>query len=426
MNIVIYCAVVFVSGLSLGLALSTAEAKDNVEGPGPVIERATIILTNNGPGLVGSTVTCFARLVDDDGNDLGAGEYVYIWTDYDEHPSTDASNATTSNYTQSYLKAEKRTVEVSVTNKQNSLFYATNKTFFNVTEHLTGSLEFSQGNNSTNLNKNIFETNQSLEIVANVYDPSGYLENADIVYEWNIADVYQLTTFNQPDIVYNFTMPLQYDVGVNITAFVPGLEFYSKKIGYFTSLIDLKDKISNVLISGSFKVSEGETHNYTVTWEGSLPAYLCSRLHSNSTCEGATDECNPVMQYNHSATIEFRFNDSGTHCLSVNVANDVSNFNVATNIKVKQVLPHQKAIAITVGIVFGVFACFISILLVAQQVKRSRRRHVEVANFDFQEENHNKTFKKFAKNVKNTYKLVSKKVAKDGKEKAEYKPLISM
>ncbi|XP_033118478.1 uncharacterized protein LOC117118091 [Anneissia japonica] len=428
MNIILaWCTVVVCISLHRPTeAVHSTEASARPESF-PVFVEGKVHVSNDGPTILGSIATFYARLLDNDGNDLESGEFLFIWQDESYFEYEDLSN-TTSNFTWKYSKDKaigEHTVQLTVYYYYLLKRYADSTTFINITETINGQLEFAEGN-ATNLNSDIFESNKMLQIIASLYDPSAYFENADIIYEWkiwNMSESYQLVTVNKPRISFNFTVPDKYEIDVFITAFVPEDKIYLKKLGNFNSSVLIKDKVSNLQMTGSTQVTTGETRQYQITCNASLPAYLCSHLSLNSSCMNAVDGCVPVeLNDTCSAMINLQFNASGTHCLSVNVSNDVSTSGIGQNIKVKKEIPHEKAVSITIGVLFGVVCCIISLYLVAQQVKKSRRTNIEVANFDFQQNESGSNFRMFTHNVKETWKLFSSKMS--SKQATEYRPLM--
>ncbi|XP_054762405.2 transmembrane protein 130-like [Lytechinus pictus] len=246
-------------------------------------------------------------------------------------------------------------------------------------------------------------TKTNLTIEADLYDPSYFLEDALLLYKWSMGNGVTMKT-TSPELVYSFPSKGEYNITANITALKDKGGELRRMNGSWWRTIKVLDAITNLTIaSRSSSVQVGNRETVNITCNGSLPVELCLTIdepssewsnQTNTTCEMVvSDVCRTTFTYIFHSSGEYTFQAAATN--NVSFAVSVSTIHAHA----PPALPPQSLTAITVAVIAGLCMTSFALISFVQHVRKSRERHVEVANFDFQFREHTNSFVKTPKGL---------------------------
>ncbi|KAK2584331.1 hypothetical protein KPH14_006722 [Odynerus spinipes] len=464
-----------------------------------------VILSHDGPVVLGGTITIRADLYTTDGR-RPSGTFRYKWRDdalITHEYMTDATGNTTTVWSLSYPrdKYSVGTYKVEVLLQERELFYFWNnvtssRTSFDVTPLLNGNMTLSQSNTTLDNEfvSSASETQFSIDIRKGDYD--FIAEKATSISTYWFIDCQYYGQTNDLNFTYNFTNS---DVTHGITALViasyepietttvtpsttiPSLNFTSntsitnttgsavsmtttisstsvaltntttealmtttpapksttistgnisfpyvclnssnippdpnKTYGYFKKEINVRSPIMDITIKGTDWIQPWDMLSLNATCNGSGPFYKCLEFHQgkynvtgNETCEYAEHlpSCNfSIVRY---------FFEPTEYTILVILSNDVSKQIYPKTITVYKVIPKPQLSVIVVPVSCTLVAVVLIVFGVAYYIQSRARFTVEVADFDFGQNNPEMEYKTFTERLRDSF------------NNAGYKPLKS-
>ncbi|XP_033631067.1 transmembrane protein 130-like [Asterias rubens] len=371
---------------------------------------ARLVVTNDGPTILGSNTTFRATL-----SFLGQKDerlptlhqekmlYDYSWeqTICGMVQTVHMKQNLTCNYTQVYSCPEDEgrhslKVTVRVWELIGYRRIAVNTSEFVITETINANLSISPGafcNSSSGKEScTLVATNQSVDMNVNIYDPSDYFKGAVLMYDWVFGDGYTQVGLDEPLNSHKYTRYGNYSITVNITAIFynnrKSLLGETTKKGTVTYRIQTMDAIRNLTIHGATDVEVGTKNRYEIVCNASLPLSLCwfvvEKSHPYPLTLSTTHPCKRVVLTNRTRLEVYpQFNDTRTYSVGVYAQNAVSFSQTYKNVKSISMVP-QRVTGLTLGILVGIAFCLLCIAVLTSYVRKQANKHVEVANFDFQ------------------------------------------
>ncbi|XP_041473248.1 transmembrane protein 130-like isoform X2 [Lytechinus variegatus] len=362
----------------------------------------TVAVTNDGPVLLGSIATFVATVSTDPSILKDANKNrVFVWTGppkYLPQIMFSADTCTIEIPLDMSLKPGEMTITVTVHEGELGPLVGVSNSSIKVTDTINGKISLSSSAypqcNVSNPSCSI-PTKTNLTIEADLYDPSYFLEDALLFYKWNMGNGVTMRT-TSPELVYSFPSKGDYNITANITALKDKGGELRRINGSWWRTIKVLDAITNLTIaSRSSSVQVGNRESVNITCNGSLPVELCLTVdepssewsnQTNTTCEMVVgDVCRTTFTYIFHSLGEYTFQAAATNNVSFAV-------NVSTIHAHAPALPPQSLTAITVAVIAGLCMTSFALISFIQHVRRSRERHVEVANFDFQFREHTNSF----------------------------------
>ncbi|KAG1668712.1 Transmembrane protein 130 [Nymphon striatum] len=350
---------------------------------------ATVDLTNDGPALLDASITFFAKLIFDEKHHKPPNKtYVYQFTD-DSNPKKhkELKCKLTCNYTTSYNERKyspgQRQMHV-IVRELNKVSIAEKNSTFKITDKIPGSIIVTQPGNKHHPVERSLLLNKEVNFTAQIHDPEGYFENSTTYYSWHINSslISYGSSFN-----YTFLSVGRQSLIVDIFALIWDYDSSGKsaiKRGSFSRELLVSDPI-DVSIIGPNVLKHGQVIRLNVSCTGSAPFRYCWQIFSpnqsvptNFTCHG------PVM----TNVCEFRasryISKSGSYKFIVKISNDVSSKTLQQEISILDETKEGQLISIIVPVICSLFALAIIVWGIGYFVHTRNRYKIEVADFDFQ------------------------------------------
>ncbi|XP_070580763.1 transmembrane protein 130-like [Ptychodera flava] len=396
-NVISLLVILFVQILAAECTTKYKTATSKEESP-------TLVLKNDSPTILGASTTFYAALILPDGHVVEEDNYLYMWKEDIPRKKRKWQHANV--YTNLTEKYNDRRYDIGSHKMKVDVFKYAGKvasadTSFEITEYINGGLAAVQKNVSSSKPRS-FATNQEIEFIAEIYDPSQYFRDANLSFTWDFGNRISKNT-TQKHTVHSYGEAAIYKVKVNLTALVPYQDYgsFDVKTGQFEQTIRLMDPITDFTINGRSEVTLGQRSNYTLTCNGSLPIMLCWYFRADSGCEislneSVSDVCQEITLLDDCRyDVELDFNTTGQHCFGIRAYSDISEDVTLLDISVKDV-PAPPSPAVTVSLTsLAVLTTLGGIIVAAfafHQIVRARRlQPVEVADFDFRERTNSNT-----------------------------------
>lgn len=178
----------------------------------------------------------------------------------------------------------------------------------------------------------------------------------------------------------------------------------NKTYGYFTKQIFVKAPITNITIKGTDWIQPWDMLSLNVTCNGSGPFYKCLEFHQgkynvtgNETCEYADhlQSCNfSIVRY---------FFEPTEYTILVILNNDVTKQIYPKTITVYKVTPKPQLSVIVVPVSCTLVAVVLIVFGVAYYIQSRARFTVEVADFDFGQNNPEMEYKTFTERLRDSF-----------------------
>ncbi|XP_043682714.1 uncharacterized protein LOC122636001 isoform X2 [Vespula pensylvanica] len=195
----------------------------------------------------------------------------------------------------------------------------------------------------------------------------------------------------------------------------------NKTYGYFTKQISVRAPITNITIKGTDWIQPWDMLSLNATCNGSGPFYKCLEFHQgkynvtgNETCEYVDHlkSCNfSIVRY---------FFEPTEYTILVILSNDVSKQIYSKTITVYKVTPKPQLSVIVVPVSCTLVAVVLIVFGVAYYIQSRSRFTVEVADFDFGQNNPEMEYKTFTERLRDSF---NNAVRPESKHISGYKPL---
>ena len=388
-------------------------------------------LSSDGPAVLDAPIRFSGVLSptseDGDGNDGNDDEKMddtkLSWRWNDDTPFGNFKEVKTSNRSMTYQLVygsenyESRTYEMTLVVFQEDLIFfwkeIARKTIpFKITTQLNGHLQV-----VTPYKNNLVDTKAKTEIRTELYDPHGYLEKADIKYFWFIND----TNFGQTNnnsFFETFKLPGETFVEVTVMAYLESdvkrdaplvtnssnqalIQSIPKKItnkfGVFKTKLTAENAITNMSVTGDLWLKHGDLLDLGVSCDGSGPWNFCwsvkkagYNLTGNETCFDPQ-----IVQTSCQFRVVWYFRSAGLSNVLLVVENGISKKVKLMGINVYDIQPLTPLSFVVVPIVSALAAVVAVMVGVIIMITFKRRLAVEVADFDFSNQDEQLEYKTF-------------------------------
>ncbi|KFM69503.1 Transmembrane protein 130, partial [Stegodyphus mimosarum] len=347
-----------------------------------VLSSRRLIITNDGPAILGSNITFTAVLQDY----VPKSNLLYVFSDGIQklQYETRAVNVSLSVELSSTLYDE-GTYLMNVTVEENFIIWSktviANYSIFSVQRDLIGEILVFRGNISYGNDVDEVAVGENVTIVTDLHNPSGFLNNSLIEYAWSIDAERHQTLKNV--LTYNFSDAGVKEIKSFASATFPNNDF---RVGFFDKMITAKVPVNNVNISGNPFIFHGEILNLTITCSGSPPFTYCHEfVTENTSVENFT--CTHLATFTSCHMEIFRyFQDYGTYHVGIYISNGVKDVKRILEIMVINVTVHPTLSTVIIPIVCSLLTLIIIAIGIALYVQQRNQLAVEVANFDFQDD----------------------------------------
>lgn len=235
-----------------------------------------------------------------------------------------------------------------------------------VTDEIPFYVNISQ-KNDRNTTDRIFIKDIPITFKVQIHDPSYYLNRSDISYHWNFGDGSGLFVSNNSVTTHTYTLPGNFSLNMFVRAIIPTLcgpvtptppfpaptqlpvnvttpsalesstgqgpavGCHIPRYGPYNTSLSIAEGILGVSIiqMTSVQLAAAEAENsvvdFVVTCQGSLPTDACTII-ADPTCQVLqSEECDPVDITDECLlTIRRGFNESGTYCVNITLADAAS------------------------------------------------------------------------------------------------------
>ncbi|KAI4487049.1 hypothetical protein M0802_012072 [Mischocyttarus mexicanus] len=178
----------------------------------------------------------------------------------------------------------------------------------------------------------------------------------------------------------------------------------NKTYGYFMKQISVRAPVTNITVKGTDWIQPWDMLSLNVTCNGSGPYYKCLRIHlgkynvtGNETCEfyDHLQSCNfSIVRY---------FFEPTEYTILVILSNDVSKQIYPKTINVYKVTPKPQLSVIVVPVSCTLVAVVLIVFGVAYYIQSRARFTVEVADFDFGQNNPEMEYKTFTERLRDSF-----------------------
>ncbi|XP_035734883.1 uncharacterized protein LOC118447246 isoform X1 [Vespa mandarinia] len=248
---------------------------------------------------------------------------------------------------------------------------------------------------NTTSNTSLINTNGSTVLSTTTISPTTVLHiNTTIATSMTIMPAFNSTIINTGNISFPY-------ICQNTTAIAPDP---NKTYGYFTKEIFVRAPITNITIKGTDWIQPWDMLSLNATCNGSGPFYKCLEFHQgkynvtgNETCEYVDHlpSCNfSIVRY---------FFEPTEYTILVIISNDVSKQIYPKTITVYKVTPKPQLSVIVVPVSCTLVAVVLIVFGVAYYIQSRSRFTVEVADFDFGQNNPEMEYKTFTERLRDSF-----------------------
>ncbi|KAM9445379.1 premelanosome protein b [Clarias gariepinus] len=217
-----------------------------------------------------------------------------------------------------------------------------------------------------------FIQNQAIAFAVAVHDPSSYLANSDINFNWDFGDDSGTVISRELIVTHTYTKTGSFKPHVVVQAAIPNPScspptntpslteptadaFISEEHAGPLSNEGIKD-VQIVQAAGAF--FELNTVDFTISCQGSMPTDICTVISDclspgRTICSAvnALTECQLVLRH--------VFNDSGIFCINISLSNDASL--AVTSARVNVITGSRMLITGIVAMVFGILTVALAV-----------------------------------------------------------------
>ncbi|XP_071815138.1 transmembrane protein 130-like [Apostichopus japonicus] len=350
-----------------------------------------VTVTCDGPTTLGGTTSCLASLYSWKLNNSrpSSREYTYLYWDSSQKYLVPRlkieEGGQNSTHEETYLMkndigAHTMIVEV----KYFATLVARGQTSYNVTEDINIQVLMSQ--NETVCHQDCYAaTNKTLRLIASIHDPSDFFQGSIFLLDWDFGDGNQSLKTTSISVSHIYSTIGTFSVSVSLTAIMKSGRTRS---GMSTLTVTTLDAIQNLTADGVDGVIVGEERQINISCYGSPPIAFCWSIYEDNTTSGLPVAESCLQSYwvdQCRLQIDHQFNSSCGYVLSVRASNDVSFEALAVRVdpKAPPDVSKPSVAGVVVGVLFGLTLTCICMAVVIQQIRNSRKRNVEVANFNF-------------------------------------------
>lgn len=195
----------------------------------------------------------------------------------------------------------------------------------------------------------------------------------------------------------------------------------NKTYGHFQRKIDIRAPITNVSVEGTNWIQPWDMLSLNVTCKGSGPFNRCLHFYRGDYNITGNETCDDGVQL-HSCnfSILHYFLEPSVYTILVILKNDVSNHISRLTINIYKVTTKPQLSVIVVPVSCSLVAIVLIIFGVAYYIQNRARFTVEVADFDFGQNNPEMEYKTFTERLRDS---INNAVRPGGKRISGYKPL---
>ena len=388
-----------------------------------VFDDYKVLLSSDSPAVLDAPITFFGELQGDDISDDTKLRWRWFDNTSPSHWKEIESNGSTTkmNYTITYPSSDYYSSEYEMTLvifKYTIFMFWENlgetRIKFSLTKELNGQLIVSQNNLVT---QTIVSNNSLTSIDVQFHDPEHFLDKAvSIHYYWFINAVnYGQTAAGHFE--YNFIEPGDYIVEVTIIVDFdnttlkkdqPNVAYdtdkdalalrydsekpnASVKMAIFQKKVVSKAPIGNMTVGGDTLLKHGQLVDLNIDCTGSSPWLYCWEIKEkgyNITGNETCSESKPSLLKNDCEfPILWYFRNSDTYNLLVIITNDVSSHIEVIPISIVNVAPQAPVSIVIIPVISSIIVVVIIVTGVALHAHYRNRLAVEVADFDFGQNN---------------------------------------
>lgn len=369
---------------------------------GVVTQAIDFNVTNDGPAILDSTITFTAK--------LPAGSYTelsYKFLHNVPHAQQEhwVESGTTASLALTFESAVQRSGDyVMEVTAYESFFFTKRKVAsascrFTLTRDIVGRIVVSQDNRTLPNDSLILATNRTTNFTFELHDPSGYFNNSVNSLSWKLD--YGRSTY-APYLEENFTDTRQHTVYLVVVALVsrPGSTSQVVKVGSFTRDVTPKDPITSVSVQGNVWLRHGDVVSLQVSCNGSAPYNYCWKYFPGNTTTNSTANLTckePISTNMCRFPLVHYFPQDGPHLIAIILSNVVQSKPYVKNIEVHIYDVSHKGLLSTIilPITCSLLAIVIIVTGTAYHIHTRSHLHIEVADFDFQQGDHDLTERTF-------------------------------
>ncbi|XP_076242953.1 uncharacterized protein LOC143184530 [Calliopsis andreniformis] len=195
----------------------------------------------------------------------------------------------------------------------------------------------------------------------------------------------------------------------------------NKTYGYFTKKINVRAPIMNITVEGTNWIQPWDMLSLNVTCKGSGPFYKCLHFHrgkynvtGNETCDSGVhlQSCNfSIIHY---------FLEPSVYTILIVMNNDVSKQIYPLTINIYKVTTKPQLSVIVVPVACSLAAVVLIVFGIAYYIQSRARFTVEVADFDFGQNNPEMEYKTFTERLRDSF---NNAIRPGNKRISGYKPL---
>jgi len=342
-----------------------------------------VSLSNNGPAIVGGSVTFTANMSDYSPGVLT--QYYVTWTDKFHEEPVSIPAAANMSWNVTYHHADTITLRIMVIKKLGPFIpFATgiNSTKFQIQDTIPGSLKMEQ--TGLSLPAGIVSTRNETNLTFTLHDPNGFFHDAQIDYVWTIVPpIGTLPTL--PRISVNFTNPnITYTVDLTVIAILQAGSSPKIYDGSFGFNVRAKDPITKLNIMGSTWLRHGELLRLNVSCSGSPPFSYCWHFRTGDVNKSEEHCSNPITSTDCQFYIIRYFSDVGNYKAVTIINNDIDHNVQVTDINIFNVVRQSQLSVIVLPVVCSILVLGIIVFGISYYIQNRHRFTVEEADFDFQ------------------------------------------
>ncbi|XP_044149950.1 protein QNR-71-like isoform X2 [Bufo gargarizans] len=267
--------------------------------------------------------------------------FIYIFSTQGQYYGTIGRSSTTLSINTTNITAGMQMMEVKVFRRGSHNHYpvATASSIYVVTDQIPFYVNLTQKNDQ-NSSDSIFIKDSPIKFDIHIHDPSNYLKNSELTFDWDYGDGNGSSASNNPVSSHIYTMLGSFRANLTIKAAIPGLckpvtptPIPTQPLPTTSSTFTTSNSADGILevnivemtsIQVATSQTEGSLVDFVVTCEGSLPTDACTVV-SDASCMIPQDMvCEEVPSSDQCLLILRRAFEPGSYCVNITLSDGAS------------------------------------------------------------------------------------------------------
>ncbi|XP_043264697.1 uncharacterized protein LOC122404626 isoform X2 [Colletes gigas] len=178
----------------------------------------------------------------------------------------------------------------------------------------------------------------------------------------------------------------------------------NKTYGHFTKRINVRAPIANIMVEGTNWIQPWDMLYLNVTCKGSGPFYKCLQFHREKYNVTGNETCvNGIRLHSCNFSIRHFFLEPSVYTILIIMNNDVNKQIYPLTINIYKVLTKPQLSVIVVPVTCSLAAVVLIVFGFAYYVQSRARFTVEVADFDFGQNNPEMEYKTFTERLRGSF-----------------------